>query len=102
MKIDYGNGDDNDDDELGYSVLNLISGLTISSAASVVFVAQRIHNTTTRRDVVDCATSCATNPQHLDVSSCCGFVARRAVQRIHNTTTTIRIGMRREHVSHPK
>lgn len=62
MKIDYGNGDDNDDDELGYSVLNLISGLTISSAASVVFVAQRIHN----------------------------------------TTTTIRIGMRREHVSHPK
>jgi len=41
----------------------------------VVFVAQRIHNTTTRRDVVDCATSCATNPQHLDVSSCCGFVA---------------------------
>jgi len=64
VKIDYGNCDDDDDDELGYSVLNLISGLTISSAASVVFVAQRIHNTTTRRDVVDCATSCATNPQH--------------------------------------
>ena len=53
MKIDYGNCDDDDDDELGYSVLNLISGLTISSAASVVFVAQRIHNTMTRRDVVD-------------------------------------------------
>ena len=56
VKIDYGNcddDDDDDDDELGYSVLNLISGLTISSAASVVFVAQRIHNISTCRRVVD-------------------------------------------------
>jgi len=28
--------DDDDDDELGYSVLNLISGITIPSAASAV------------------------------------------------------------------
>jgi len=34
--MDDDDDDDDDDDELGYSVLNLISGITIPSAASAV------------------------------------------------------------------
>jgi len=33
--------------------------------------------------------SCATNPQYLDMSRCCGFVVQQAVQQIHNKSKVV-------------